>query len=83
METGIFDFLPTWGVYIGVTLSILLSFEAGYQISKYTTFRNDREGSNSTSPMVGGLLGMLAFVLAFTFSMAASQHNLRKQNVLQ
>ncbi|MGB6019549.1 MAG: hypothetical protein WBF77_08125 [Sulfurimonadaceae bacterium] len=27
-------------------------------------------------------MGMLAFVLAFTFAMAAAQHNLRKQNVL-
>jgi hypothetical protein len=32
--------------------------------------------------MVGGLLGMLGFVLAFTFSMASSQHDNRKQNVL-
>ncbi len=83
MGTGVFDFVPTWGVYIVVTLSILLSFEAGYQISKYTALHNDKEGSSATSPMVGGLLGMLAFVLAFTFSMAASQHNLRKQNILK
>jgi len=32
--------------------------------------------------MVSGLLAMLAFVLAFTFAMAASQHNIRKQNIL-
>jgi hypothetical protein len=32
--------------------------------------------------MVGGILGLLAFVLAFTFSMTASQHGLRKQSVL-
>jgi hypothetical protein len=32
--------------------------------------------------MVSGLLGMLAFVLAFTFSIAASHHSSRKQNVL-
>ena len=82
MSIGIFDFLPIWSIYMGMTLSLLVSFEVGYQISKYTASRNDKEGFNSISPMVSGLLGMLAFVLAFTFAMASSQHNLRKQNVL-
>lgn len=79
---GVFDTFPIWGIYIGMTLILLLSFEVGYQICKYTASNNDREGFNSTSPMVSGLLAMLAFVLAFTFALAASQHNLRKQNVL-
>lgn len=82
VNIGIFDYLPIWSIYIGMTLTLLLSFELGYQISKYTSERGDKEGFNSISPMVGGLLALLAFVLAFTFAMAASQHNLRKQNVL-
>ena len=82
MNLGIFDALPIWGIYIGMALILLLSFEVGYQISKYTASSNDKEGFNSTGPMVSGLLAMLAFVLAFTFAMAASQHNLRKQNIL-
>ena len=82
MIIELFDSLPIYSVYIGITLSILLSFEVGYQISKYSGTRYDKEAVNAISPMVGGLLGMLAFVLAFTFAMAAAQHNLRKQFVL-
>lgn len=82
MEISIFESLSIWYIYIGMPLSLLLSFEVGYQISKYTDSSADKEGFNSTNSMVGGLLGMLAFVLAFTFAMASSQHNLRKQNVL-
>ncbi len=82
MIIELFDSLPIYGVYIVITLSILLSFEVGYQISKYSGTRYDKEAVNAISPMVGGLLGMLAFVLAFTFAMAAAQHNLRKQFVL-
>jgi hypothetical protein len=65
-----------------MSFTLLLSFEIGYQLSTYTK-RNDKEGFTTTGPMVGGLLGMLAFVLAFTFSMAAEQHNLRKKHVLE
>lgn len=78
----IFDYLPIWSFYISMPLVLLLSFEAGYQISKYVAPRNDKLGFDSISPMVTGLLAMLAFVLALTFSMASTQHNLREQNVL-
>ena len=82
LPIGIFDTIPISGLYIGMAFTLLISFEIGYQLSKYTAVKNDKEGFGSTSPMVGGLLGMLAFMLAFTFAMAAGQHNLRKQNVL-
>jgi hypothetical protein len=55
----------------------LFSFEAGYQIGKHAHMRLDKEAPSALGPMVGGILGMLAFVLAFTFSMTASQHNVR------
>lgn len=81
-SAGIFDVIPIYGLYIGMTITLFIAFEMGYQLSKYTSKKNDKEGFSSTSPMVGGLLGMLGFVLAFTFAMAAGQHNDRKQNVL-
>jgi len=82
LPVGIFDAIPMFPLYIGMSLTLLLSFEIGYQLCKYTK-RNDNDGFTTAGPMVGGLLGMLAFVLAFTFSMAAEQHNLRKKHVLE
>ena len=82
MNFGVFDLVPIYGIYIGVTLLILLSFEIGFQIGEHTRSRYDKDAPISLGPMVGGLLGMLGFVLAFTYSMAASQHDLRKQYVL-
>ena len=61
-------------------MSVITSYSIHY--TKLYDKRNDKEGFTTTGPMVGGLLGMLAFVLAFTFSMAAEQHNLRKKHVL-
>lgn len=82
LPIGIFDTIPISTLFIVMAFSLFLAFEIGFQLSKYTAVKNDKEGFGSTSPMVGGLLGMLAFMLAFTFAMAAGQHNLRKQNVL-
>ena len=77
-----FESLHIIGIYFSIVLLIRLSFEIGYRIGKYVKLKGDKEASNALSPMVGGLLGMLAFVLAFTFSMAAGNHDLRKHYVL-
>lgn len=82
MNFGLFESLPIAGVYVGIFLVMLVSCEVGYQFGKRVQTRQDKEAPTYLGPMVGGLLGMLAFVLAFTFSMAASQHDARKQNVL-
>ena len=83
ISAEIYDTLPIWMIYIITIFILFLSFEIGYRISSNTEVRNDKMGFNSTGPMVSGLLGMLAFVLAFTFAMASSQHNLRKQYVIE
>lgn len=82
MNPGLFESLPIAVIYV-LSVALMLAFgEVGYQFGVRARTRQDKEGPTSLGPMVGGLLGMLAFVLAFTFSMAASQYDLRKQNVL-
>ena len=76
------ELFPIIIVFLGVTLFMLMFYEVGYQYGKHSINRQDKEAVGALGPMVGGLLGMLAFVLAFTFSIATSQHELRKQNVL-
>jgi hypothetical protein len=83
MSTGLFESLPVAVIYVGFALLMLASYEAGYKLANRSGARQDKDAQSSIGPMVGGLLGMLGFVLAFTFSMAASQHDLRKQNVLE
>ncbi len=70
-------------ICLGVTFLMLAFVEVGHQFGVHGRSRQDKEAPTSLGPMVGALLGMLAFVLAFTFSMASSQHDLRKQNVLE
>jgi len=82
MKTPILDSFSIYVVYVAVVLFILLSFEVGYQIGNHAKTRRDKQAPGALGPMVGGILSMLAFVLAITFSMTASQHGFRKQYVL-
>lgn len=75
--------MPIAGAYLCIVLLILAACEAGILIGRHHHRTRQDEGAlTSVGPMVGGLLGMLAFVLAFTFSMAATHHGARKQDVL-
>ncbi|SCY57189.1 hypothetical protein [Desulfoluna spongiiphila] len=83
MNSGLFESLPITWFYLGTAMLMLGFYEVGCQIGLRAKARQDKDAETSLGPMVGGLLGMLAFVLAFTFSMALSQHDLRKKNVLE
>lgn len=82
MNFGLFGSLSIAVIFVAILLLILASCEAGYRFGKRARTDQDAEAPSSIGAMVGGLLGMLGFVLAFTFSMAATQHELRKQNVI-
>ncbi len=83
MTPGFLDSLPIGVIWIGVAVLILCACEVGFRFGQ-VHFRKhqDSAAQGAVGPMVGGLLGTLGFVLAFTFSLAAGQHAERKKNVL-
>lgn len=83
MSVESFDTLSVLTIFICTAVFIFVSFEFGYQIGKYIRTHGEIKADTSQGPMVGGVLAMLAFVLAFTFSMAASRLDTRKQGVLE
>jgi hypothetical protein len=83
MNNGIFDSFPIIIIFVVIVLFLLLSNEIGYRIGERARERYDKDTVVSQGPLVGGLLGMLAFVLAFTFSIAATLNEKRRLNVLQ
>ena len=68
-------------IYLLVVFIFLTSFETGFRISRYLHLKKGVPEPKSLG-LTGALLGMLAFVLAFTFSMAASHFKKRKEMVL-
>jgi hypothetical protein len=77
-----FDALPIWLVFILTVTMIVLSVETGYRVGVVRARKSDKEREAPIDSMVGSTLGLLAFMLAFTFGMASSRYDARKQFVV-
>jgi hypothetical protein len=76
------DALPLWGLFIVILLVVLISVEFGYRLGRYRRSRSEQEKEAPVGTMVGATLGLLAFILAFTFGLAAARFDTRRQVVL-
>jgi hypothetical protein len=84
MNTGtLLDHLPLWGVFLATVAISFLSVEGGYRLGQYRRRRSEPEMDSPVGAMVGATLGLLAFILAFTFGLAASRFDARRQVVLE
>ncbi len=70
----LFTNLPIWSVFVGRLLLVLASVEAGY---RWASPRQKDRKLEKEAP-VGATLGLLAFLLAFTFGIAADAFHARK-----
>jgi len=83
MQTiGPIDALPLWALFIVILLVVLLSVECGYRLGRYRRGRQEQEKEAPVGTMVGATLGLLAFILAFTFGLAAARFDTRRQVLL-
>jgi hypothetical protein len=81
-NNGVLDALPLWGLFIVILVVVLLSVECGYRLGKYRRSRSEQEKEAPVGTMVGATLGLLAFILAFTFGLAAARFDARRQVLL-
>lgn len=74
--------LPSWAVFLGTVAIIAMALELGH---RFASWRNTNE---ETSEVAGGgiatgaILGLVSFLLAFTFGIAANHYDLRKSTIL-
>lgn len=77
-----FDSVPIWAVLLATIGLVFLSLEIGVRLGKRRLLRG--EGKLEVSgAMVGATMGLLAFMLAFTFNGAAGRHDTRKTPVIE
>lgn len=78
--------LPTiniWLVYLGTIALFLLAVEGGYRVGRRYRRPQGVEDSTEIGATQAGLLGLLGLLLAFTFSMASSRFEQRRQLILE
>jgi len=79
------DAIPIWGLFLLVLLVVLISIEVGYRRGRIVQQREvgKQEKEAPVGAMVGATLGLLAFLLAITFSIAEDSFNARKIALLE
>ncbi len=75
--------ISLWGIVLGSMAIALIGSELGFILGKRRAQRPDFKGEAQVSSLTGAHLGLFAFILAFSFSMAAGQAESRKLLVLE
>jgi hypothetical protein len=76
------DRVPVWGVFFLVAAAILLSIWIGTLLGSRRRRKPGHEAEAPLGTIIGATLGLLAFMLAFTFGIAAELFQNRRQLLL-
>ncbi|CAM3301758.1 DUF4239 domain-containing protein [Corallococcus sp. ZKHCc1 1396] len=77
MVVGILDILPTWLIALGVMGLIFVALEVGFRLS------HRRPGLDEASALQASVLGLVALLLSFSFSMAEERFSQRRDLVVK
>lgn len=78
----LFEILPLWVTYFGIVFLILVAIRSGIALMRQRMKRLGKEDDAPINTIVGATLGLLAFILAFTFGMTTSRYDARKHFLL-
>ncbi len=73
-----FDSIPLWALFIGTIIIVIVAIEAGYRLGRAMHRRSDDEKESPVSAIASAILGLAAFMLAFTFGIVSERHDTKK-----
>ena len=79
----ILDLVPIWLMLIGTIIVLVLFIEFGFRLGKRAKAIVKKAQTSQVRAIMGAGLGLLAFMLAFTFSTAQSHFESRVQNLAE
>jgi len=82
LSETILDHSPVWLLYAGTVLLLLAGNEVGFRLGTWRRAHMPEGEKVPARAIMGSTLGLLAFMLAFTFGMSGSRFDARKQLVL-
>lgn len=78
-----FDLVPIWVLLVGTIVLMVLFIELGFRLGKKAQDSAKKAQTSQVRAIMGAGLGLLAFMLAFTFSTAQSHFETRVQNLAE
>jgi len=79
----ILDILPVWSFFVGMVIVSLAAAEIGFRIGIRIQDRSSNPGdTRMTGTVVGGMLGLVGFLMAFSIGIAIGHHGERKSMVV-
>jgi len=72
------DAMPIWALFAGTIFVVMVAIEAGYLLGRGAHRRSKDEMESPVSAIAGAILGLSAFMLAFTFGIVSERHDARK-----
>ena len=77
------DLIPIWLLLLGTILILVIFIEFGFRLGKHAKLTANRAQTSQVRAIMGAGLGLLAFMLAFTFSTAQSHFEVRVQSLAE
>ena len=72
------DVLPIWAVFAGTIVVVMVALEAGYLLGRVMHRRSEEEKESPVSAIAGAILGLAAFMLAFTFGIVSERYDAKR-----
>jgi len=78
-----FDLVPIWPLFFGTVLVMFVFIEYGFRIGRKAQATSKKAQTSQVRSIMGAALGLLAFILAFTFNTAQQHFEARTQNLAE
>jgi hypothetical protein len=75
------DAIPLWAFFAGIIVIVMVSLEGGYRLGRFAHKRSEDEKESPVSVISGSVLGLGAFILAFTFGIVSNRYDYRRELV--
>jgi hypothetical protein len=73
---------PILALFVATLIIVMLSYEGGFRAGRWRSRRPEQEQEVVVRSMVGTMLGLLTFILAFTFWLAATHFDASRQALI-
>lgn len=73
-----FDYIPVPLLFVVTVLLVMISLEAGYHLGHRSRRKSEDEKESPVGALAGSVLGLVAFMMAFTFGIVSDRYDARK-----